>query len=507
MRRSILACLIVALASVSCSALGYDGQANAISTQTTWMTVMLGGRKIGSLQVDRDRTSQSITTTQQLSIQFNRKGKPLQLSSMSRTTETRDGEPLAFAASSSLSAMGATTESHWIAARTFEVRSTVGGKTTTSMLLLAPDAVMFDGQRRAMETARKSPGSEYVLHQFDPASQQTMTVRVQVIGDEEVKLPEGPRTLSHQRQRLALPGGEQVVDLWVDPQGVPLKGQFKLLGESLQMLACSRECAQAPAESIDMFRSAMVDSPRPLTPNLRIAPLTYRIHLLDGDTGLIATTDEQHVRRLGPGDLYLDVGNAQPGYQSAPSPEDTAPTAWLQSDAAEIKSLADSVVKHADSNQNQMRRLRSFVSDYVSEHGLDVGYASALEVLHSRKGDCTEYAVLLAAMARARQIPARVVTGMAYADRYGGSLRVFVPHAWVQAWIGDRWESYDAALRRFDATHIALATGDGDPSKYFGATRLFGLIQIESIEPTADLMRNHGPVAAPAPPVAGSTRE
>jgi hypothetical protein len=33
----------------------------------------------------------------------------------------------------------------------------------------------------------------------------------------------------------------------------------------------------------------------------------------------------------------------------------------------------------------------------------------------------------------------------------------------VQAWTGDRWVSYDAGLERFDATHIALATGDGDP--------------------------------------------
>ena len=45
-----------------------------------------------------------------------------------------------------------------------------------------------------------------------------------------------------------------------------------------------------------------------------------------------------------------------------------------------------------------------------------------------------------------------------------GTPRVFVPHAWVQSWVDGRWESYDAALRRFDTAHIALATGDGDPA-------------------------------------------
>ena len=62
----------------------------------------------------------------------------------------------------------------------------------------------------------------------------------------------------------------------------------------------------------------------------------------------------------------------------------------------------------------------------------------------------------------------------------------------MQSWVDGRWESYDAALRRFDATHIALATGDGDPGRYFNATQWFGHLRIDSIVPSA--ARN-----APAP--------
>jgi len=36
---------------------------------------------------------------------------------------------------------------------------------------------------------------------------------------------------------------------------------------------------------------------------------------------------------------------------------------------------------------------------------------------------------------------------------------VFVPHAWVQAFIDDRWHSYDAALHGFDAGHIGIILG------------------------------------------------
>ncbi len=80
-----------------------------------------------------------------------------------------------------------------------------------------------------------------------------------------------------------------------------------------------------------------------------------------------------------------------------------------------------------------------------------------------RSGDCTEFSVLLAALARSRGIPARIAVGFAYSDRFSGKKDVFSPHTWVQAWTGKRWVSYDAGLGEFDATHIAVAIGDGDP--------------------------------------------
>jgi hypothetical protein len=33
----------------------------------------------------------------------------------------------------------------------------------------------------------------------------------------------------------------------------------------------------------------------------------------------------------------------------------------------------------------------------------------------------------------------------------------------VKAWTGTRWESYDAGIGEFDATHLVLSIGSGDP--------------------------------------------
>ena len=64
------------------------------------------------------------------------------------------------------------------------------------------------------------------------------------------------------------------------------------------------------------------------------------------------------------------------------------------------------------------------------------------EVARSLEGDCTEHAVLLAALCRARKIPARVAFGLVYYPPQKG----FAYHMWNEVWIADRWIPLDATL-------------------------------------------------------------
>src|SRR4029079_11917685 len=140
---------------------------------------------------------------------------------------------------------------------------------------------------------------------------------------------------------------------------------------------------------------------------------------------------------------------------------------WLQSDAPEIVALAKKAVGDSTAPRARMQKLEEFVRAYIRTKDLSVGYASALEVARRPEGDCTEHAVLLAALGRASGIATRVVDGVVYVDSYAGHEHVFVPHAWAQAFVDGRWRSYDAALHGFDAGHVALSFGDGDPWRFF----------------------------------------
>jgi hypothetical protein len=130
-----------------------------------------------------------------------------------------------------------------------------------------------------------------------------------------------------------------------------------------------------------------------------------------------------------------------------------------------------------------MQNLENFVRGFIRKKDLSVGYASALEVAKNPQGDCTEHAVLLAALGRANGIPTRVVDGLVYVDRYAGAEHVFVPHAWAQAYVDGGWRSFDAALHGFDAGHIALSTGDGDPWRFYAGFNTLGRLRVDSLDP------------------------
>lgn len=450
---------------------------------STWMTVLLDGRKIGYVHIEYQRNGDTVTTTQTLSINLHKNGKDLPLGDMTRSVESGSGQPLAFAARTTLSAMDSTISGQRQPDGRFLVTTMVGGVSRQQSMDWPTGALLSEGQRLAFARAAPYTGQQYELSMFDPATLQVAHASMQVIGAEQVTLPGAIATLNHQRQVIRSPRGAQTVDLWLDEHGRTRKGVLSVMGREMEMLACDRNCAMAPDQNVDMLRTAMVGSPTPLTVPMRGTLLRYRIRVPESSPPPVITTDEQHVLNLGHGEWLVEIGGSGTDRETPPQPEDSLPNAWLQSDAPTIRRIATQVVAGAPDDLQKMERLRRFVSGYITPHGLDVGYASAMEVVSHPQGDCTEYAVLLAALARAEDIPTRVVSGMVYSDRYDGRSQVFVPHAWVQAWIGGRWQSYDAALRHFDSSHIALDTGDGDPWHFFNVTNLFPQMQIEDISP------------------------
>lgn len=148
--------------------------------------------------------------------------------------------------------------------------------------------------------------------------------------------------------------------------------------------------------------------------------------------------------------------------------------------------------------------LAALVHREIAAKNLDTGFATASEVARTRTGDCTEHAVLLAALLRAEGIPSRVVSGLVYLEQLAGARDVFGYHMWTQALIDGRWVDLDAtaapgpesgtertsappgASYGFDATHIALAVspldGPDAAADFLPLTPLIGRLEIRVVE-------------------------
>lgn len=469
------------------------GAAQAAVTGT-WMSVTLDGRKIGKMLIERDARGEKVVTSQTIDLRVTRGKTPLVVHNEVVATEGRHGEPLAFQSRSRSSARETRIDAHRRDDGTFQVTTTVGGRSTVNLLTWPAGATLGEGQRLAIVAHGFAPGTRYQMRNFDATKQQVATLDVEVVGDEIVELPGGDETLHHLRQGLAGSDSSRRLDMWVDDQGNLRKGLSPMFGLHMEMVACDEACASAPDQDLDVLRSSMVLAPRAMG-NLRVLSLRYTVTVQGDAANPLATTDEQQVKAVREGVYDVTIGDAQAHEESGPTPEDLAANPWVQSSAPEVLALATKTVGDAATDLQRMRRLRSFLSDYIDQTGLDVGYASALETLQTRRGDCTEHAVLLAALGRSLHIPTRIVTGLVYADRFAGASRVFVPHTWVQSWIGDRWVSFDSAQRGFDATHIALGVGSGDPWRFFSAMASLGRIRIERVNPVG------GMPFMPPPPV------
>jgi len=88
--------------------------------------------------------------------------------------------------------------------------------------------------------------------------------------------------------------------------------------------------------------------------------------------------------------------------------------------------------------------LEQYVAAYISNPTYEVGFNIASVIATERRGDCTEHAVLLTALARSMNLHARVIVGSLIVGEID-KVQAF-GHAWVEVWYENQWHILDAAM-------------------------------------------------------------
>lgn len=283
-----------------------------------------------------------------------------------------------------------------------------------------------------------------------------------------------------------------VARLLLDPDRRITAVAQPMFGTSITTRRTDRVTALRGHRSYSILSNAMTRSPFRMSDQAVRGHIRYRFAFRDGITFPLPQTGEQRVT-LREGDAVVDIcATCGPGL---PSDAETLadarrPTAWLQSDHPRLRAIAAPVAAMRTTEARRMEILLERARHYMPRVEF-AGHFSALETINRGRGDCTEAAVLLAALGRAAGIPTRVASGLVYSrERYHGVSNVFMPHSWVLAYVDGQWRSFDLALDTFDSTHIALTVGDGDTRSIMAASQLASLLRWETI---AEVRARPGP--------------
>ncbi len=262
--------------------------------------------------------------------------------------------------------------------------------------------------------------------------------------------------------------------VWVDELGNLLKSYTPSL-DLAAILSPQGYALEAISTSVDLLSQTAIS----ITGSLSDPQSTYRAGYLlkpklDRNGNPLELTIEPQVgqwfRKRDDGSIQLLVSrdptesdrNGFIELKLIPEIEDSVSGPIIDSVSADVRKLAG--LSKATEPRELALDLTRTVKQLIGSGDYSRGFATASQTARDGVGDCTERAVLLAAMLRARDIPARVAVGLIYAGSSEKPMMAY--HTWTLAWINSAWLPLDptsgglAAADRITLTNSHLADGN-----------------------------------------------
>jgi len=463
--------------------------AQAAERHVEYFAVFMDGKKIGHATQIREVATDKVTHTETMQITIARMGESVTLSQSEKTIETPDGKPLGFVSAQNL---GAVTQliSGTVADGTIRVTVSAMGQQKQQTLPWPEGAVMSEAFRQLSIKRGLKEGATYSAKVFVPSMLQAMEAKLAVGPARTVDLLGRVVKLVEVVTTLQSPVGQVVTTSYVDEEFNSLKTTVPMMNMMLEMIACQKAVALSPNDPVDLVEKNILRCPVAASKLAGAKSATYTLRATaGGKLGELVASDSQSVRAGRDGSLLVTVramrapAGAKFPYAGVNAAALAAlkPNRFVQSDRKEIIELSRKAVGDVKSAAAAAKRIEQFVHKYVRTKNLSVGYASALEAASSREGDCTEHAVLAAAMCRAAGIPARVVAGYVLVPKFRSHSDVFVGHAWVEAFIGEKWIPLDAARGEAGVGRLACSIGNGEPTGFFKLLTTLGRFEITKV--------------------------
>jgi transglutaminase-like putative cysteine protease len=380
--------------------------------------------------------------------------------------------------------------------------TTAGEQNTTTQLPWQPNGGGFFAIELALRGLPLQPGATRSLTCLMPLVNQVASVEMTAGDWQDTTWFDGTqkRLLAVNTVAKLTDGNTFRTTYWLNEQGEPLKSRTDALDQ--ETYRTDQATALQQTETFDLAVSSSVPVEMP-TPNPHASQqIVYRVLLKDGNPrDVFVNSWRQQITDTVPHEAKLFVrANREVADDSTmpelvdsendqqPTDDDRNPNTLVQSDDANVVALANEVAADI-APLDLAKQLTQLVHQRVAKKNFSQAFASAADVAATLEGDCTEHAVLLAALLRARKIPARVAIGLVYVP----GMQAFGYHMWTEAYLTmdgqkGKWLPFDATLEtgHVGPAHLHLASsnlaGASAYSAFLPVAQVLGRLTIEVLE-------------------------
>jgi hypothetical protein len=481
--------------------LGVAAAAGAARAQESWDAIYIGGTKVGfthlSVEPVKDKRGRDLRRVRfETELNFQRGQDSVRMSLLYGTIETPDGSVLRLdtrtqASDNIIRSYGD------VADGVMKLKLEAGGQKQEMDIPWGPEVRGPYGAELSLSREPLPPGETRKVPTFIPDLNRVCTTVLQARSIEQVELGKRGQHLALLRidQSVLDPQGKPIPEmasiLWVDKSGQILKSHTDLLG-GVDIFRTTKEAALAQNGAFDLLATSILKTKRPITDSEKTRSVVYRVRIGSDDPTEIFPSDARQKlvpERNAPGTMQLLVRTAARNEGPASTAEVDAQ--YLRAnplidseDSRVIEHMRKAVARAGNDPWTKAVAIQEWVFQNLKQKNFSTAFAPASEVARTLSGDCTEHAVLTAAMARAAGIPARCVVGLVYVRQLGG----FGPHMWNEVWIDGRWVALDSTFHQteVDATHIKMSETSLDGVAAFEAflpvLRIFSRLEIEPME-------------------------
>ncbi len=321
------------------------------------------------------------------------------------------------------------------------------------------------GETQLLQSKKIKLNDEFTYTYFESQIGNYATVKVKATKTDKITVDKVERELlivTATPDPIKVPGLEKPLQLppmtlWIDPEtretirsemNIVELGNIALVRTS--KIAATAPNGNAPPDIMTKNSIVLKDS----VPGIYDAKkITYRI-TFQGDikpSELLTVDARQEVKNVKKDSFDLVIVPKRFPVKAAKEEkisDDYLKSNWMiNSDDKEVITLSKKAVGTEKDPFAKAQLIEKFVRSFMTETGFSEAMATADHVAKTGRGDCTEFAVLSAAMCRAQGIPSRTALGLVYVE-LPGKKPFLGHHMWFEVFVDGQWIMLDATLAK-----------------------------------------------------------